>query len=321
MSWQTGGFTECGLSVRAIEPWSRLLTEVGGWEVVHRGLTPASTRRLWPIPADTPVEECLLGNPGDTTGYLRLFRFQLPDQREIRGGAQAWDSGGIYDLDVRVPALEPFHAALAGRGWRGVSAPVEWSFGELCIREWLAVGPEATVLALIERVAPPLEGWPTLRKFSRIFNSSQTVADMDRAVAFYRRLGFTVAVSHDGPLAGRGGEVLGLAPERAPRTRVELVIMHPQGVMDGSIELVRIHDMPARDFSADALPHQLGLNLVRFPVQDIGAFSEHVRRTPELPDPGPIVRTRLEPFGPVELLALRSPDGAWLEFYEAARDT
>ena len=31
---------------------------------------------------------------------------------------------------------------------------------------------------------------------------------------------------------------------------------------------------------------------------------------------GPLIRTRLEPFGETALFPIRTPDGAWLEFYQ-----
>jgi catechol 2,3-dioxygenase-like lactoylglutathione lyase family enzyme len=179
------------------------------------------------------------------------------------------------------------------------------------------MGPDAVIIALIERLAPPLEqDWSGLEKFSHVFNSSQTVADMNRAIGFYRKLGFIEVLHHHAPLSGRGGEVLGLEPDKAANIPVDLVILQPQGTMSGSVELVKVEGMSSRDVAARALPYNLGLNLLRFPVNNLRSFAKQIEKQGLLPVGGRIISTRLEPFGDTEIMALQTPDGAWLEFYQ-----
>ena len=140
---------------------------------------------------------------------------------------------------------------------------------------------------------------------------------MARSVAFYEALGFKQMVHHEGPLPGVGGEVLGLSPEEAPITPIELVILHPSGEdMNGSIELARIEKPGGRDLSSQVRPTQLGLNLLRFPVDDLDGFADHLDRQGIEIEPAGVVESRLEPWGDVRALAVRSPDGAWLEFIQ-----
>jgi catechol 2,3-dioxygenase-like lactoylglutathione lyase family enzyme len=312
------GFSEAGISTRDIDAWEQLLRRVGGWETVWRGESPSSIKPLWGIDIDCPVLECLMCSPGTSDGYIRLFQFGRGDQELIRGETATWDSGGIFDLDLRVAELYPFVDTLLEQGWRGVSQPVDWPFGPVRVREWLATGPDAVTLALIERLEPPLEqDWNGRQIFGQVFNSSQTVADMERAMKFYATLGFQEVLRHHGPLSGRGGEVLGLSPEQAPRTVVDLAILQPDGAMSGSVELVKVEGLESRDVSNRARPHNLGLNLLRFPVNDLSSFAQRIGRHGLQPVEGRIVSTRLEPFGQTEILALQTPDGAWLEFYQA----
>ena len=140
---------------------------------------------------------------------------------------------------------------------------------------------------------------------------------MDRTVGFYEQLGFVEVLHHHAPLSGRGGEVLGLPPEKAPDTQVDLVILQPEGTMSGSVELVKIEGISGQDVAARALPYNLGLNLLRFPVNDLYAYAAQIRQQGFLPVDGRIVSTQLEPFGETEIMALQTPDGAWLEFYQA----
>lgn len=308
------GFTEAGISTARPEEWIELLSAVGGYEIRWEGKASSALNALWGVPEDTSVTECLLAPPVADTGFIRLFRFEQVRQEVIRRGAHAWDSGGIFDLDIRVPAVRPCVDRLEKRDWTGVSQPVDWPFGEVRVREWLATGPEAVVLALIERLAPPLEGFEKPDGFSHVFNSSQVVSDMEAALAFYEKLGFVELLHHTGPLKGRGGEVLGLPPERAPETPVELVILQPRGEMSGSVELVRVEGLDSRDVSRRGLPFNLGLNLLRFPVADAAGYAAQLQAR-GLEPRSPVVRTRIEPWGETEIFAIQTPDGAWLEFY------
>lgn len=318
MSVKPRGFTEAGISTSDMVEWIDILSRVGGYRELWRGRSSEAQKTLWGVAPATTVTECLLGAPGVASGYIRLFQFEGIAQEEVRGGAESWDSGGIFDLDLRVPAVRPYVEPLIRRGWKGVSEPVDWNFGDVLVREWLTLGPDSSIFALIQRLAPPLAESETPESFGPVFNSSQIVSDMAVAIGFYGKLGFSEILHHRGPLAGRGGEVLGLSSDAAPETPVDLVILQPEGKMSGSVELVCIEGVPGRDVSSRGLPYNLGLNLLRFPVEDAGAYAVQLE-SEGLEISGLPVRTRLEPFGETEIFAVRSPDGAWLEFYSTPR--
>lgn len=315
--YTVSGYREAGICVSDMDAWVAFFCTQGGWEQRYRGETDEQQRALWPEHGTQAVHETLLARPGSHCGLVRLFQFTGINQRTIRADARPWDTGGIFDLDMRVDNLNSWHHTLSAAGWGGIAPPVDWRFGRLQIREWLALGPEAVVLALIERLQPPLNGPPLGHGFGHAFNSSQTVADMDTAVAFYSALGFKTMVDHRAPLDGGGGAVLGIPAERSATEPVELVIMHPQAQMEGSIELVCLPGMRGKRLDALALPHNLGLNLLRFPVQGIEALAAKLAGMGKSAI-SEIVTTELAPYGLVKMLACRSPDGAWLEFFEAA---
>lgn len=315
MTFSITGIREAGLCVSELESWLELFTRHGGWQIQHQGFTDDALRQLWPAHGSQPVQEVLLQRPGEAFGKVRLFKFAGIEQQPIRAQAMPWDTGGIFDLDLRVDQLSQWHQLLSERHWGGISPPVDWQFGNLKIREWLALGPESVVIAFIQRLAPPLEGPPLGHGFGHMFNSSQTVSHMRDAVAFYEYLGFKTMVSHYGPLEGGGGAVLGLEPEILDKEPVELVIMHPQGIMEGSVELVALPHRPGQRVDERALPHNLGLNLLRFEVEGIKSLAARLSLLPKTIVRGP-VPTHLEPVGAVDLLATRTPDGAWLEFYQ-----
>lgn len=317
MNIRPEGFSEAGISTSNLDAWVDFLEQVGGYRKIWAGDSSESLKGLWGLTSQAVMRECLMGCPGTDAGYIRLYELDGIDQAEIRRDAFSWDSGGIFDLDIRVPRVMDYVDRLHALGWSDFSPQVDWPFGELQVREWLTTGPDAVVLALIQRLAPPLEGFDKLNGFSHVFNSSQIVADMDRALDFYRRLGFQKVLHHEGPLGGRGGEVLGLQASEAPVTPIDLVIIHPQGTMAGSVELVAYKDREGRDLSGLAHPANLGLNLLRFPVGNLRTYALELEAEGIELTSGGIVSTRLEPFGETELLAVQTPDGAWLEFYQA----
>jgi catechol 2,3-dioxygenase-like lactoylglutathione lyase family enzyme len=314
--FQIGGFTEAGISTTDPTGWISFLQAVGGWDLIWQGCSSAAQKRLWGIDEACAVNEWLLGRPEANNGHIRLFQFDITDPVEIRKGTQTCDPGGIFDLNIRVENIDPYVTELESRGWRGVSPPIGWTFMGLSVREWLTVGPDSVILALIERVAPPLEGWGRIEKFSRVFNSSQIVSSMDAALAFYEKLGFERLMRHQGPLEGNGGRVLGLSEAEAPTTAVDLSIVQPAGALDGSVELVKIEDVVGRHVGHLAQPWNLGMNLLRFPVTGFGSFVEHLKKEQLMPADNKIESMLLAPYGQTRMLALQSPDGAWLEFYD-----
>ena len=61
-----------------------------------------------------------------------------------------------------------------------------FKFERFHVEEVLVQGPDGIVFAMMQRYAPPLEGYPNLREMSHIFNSTQIVKDVDLAFEFTR---------------------------------------------------------------------------------------------------------------------------------------
>lgn len=312
------GFNEAVLIVRDERPHLDCWLGQGAWELRHEGAVDPRLLQAWGRPGATG-REWLLAHPDCKTGLVRLMRLNgAAPQTDIRQDDQCWDTGGIFDLNVRVLDLARQAERMRALHWHGGAPPITWDFGALKVREWLVRGPDNVRLALIERVAPPLAGIDHIREFSQVFNSSQIVRNMDKAVAFYRDvLGFQTVMQYEVPHFPPGPNLFGIPPGVSEHIGLHLVILHPQGKNEGSIELVTNPGAQGRDLSADAGPPHYGMAALRFPVRGIEVFAEHLARLGHKPAM-PLTRLELAPLGPVRLLALRSPDGAWLEFVESA---
>ena len=310
------GFREVVFSVSDLEEASAFYQEVAGWEVVVDGLASPSLAEHWGLDEDQVVEQVLLRNPGTDRGWLRLVRFPGAVQRQMRSAAQTWDTGGIFDVNVRVLDIHEKFRELREHGWQFTSEPVRFEFGPFVVWEVLAKGPDGVVFAMIERVRPPLEGWPNLREFSNIFNSTQVVRDFDASLAFYRdALGFTVYLEHEGPSEMPGPNVLGLPHNLAAEIPRKLVILSPDGGNAGSVELIAFVGATGADFSNHAVPPNLGILALRFPVADLEGYRDRLSGHGIEPVNGPSTLT-LEPYGEVEIMTIRAPEGAWLEFFQ-----
>lgn len=310
------GFHEVVFSVSDLEGAAKFYQEVAGWDVVSLAGGDAALAGHWGLAEDQIIRQALLKNPGDDRGFLRLVAFPGAEQKQMRSSAQTWDTGGIFDVNVRVLDIHEKFAELRDRGWQFYSDPIRFTFGPFVVWEVLAKGPDGVVFAMVERVQPPLEGWPNLREFSHIFNSTQIVADFSTSLEFYRdKLGFNVYLEHEGPSKEVGPNVLGLPHSLAAEIPRKVVILSPDGSNTGSVELIGFDGLAGADFSELATPPNVGILALRFPVADLVAYRQRLAAHGVEPIHGPAALT-IEPYGEVEIMTIRAPEGAWLEFYQ-----
>lgn len=312
------GFDELVFSVFDIDRASAAMVDVGGWRRHPTAPLPRCQLTAWDLPEEATGSQALLVPPDGMRGRLRLVSFEGVPRELIRPSQRVWDSGGIFDIDLFTSDVRGRYRALQARhGWTGLGEPVDYVIGPFDVTQVVAVGPDGLMLALIEpRVKDGID-LPADGAFSRAFNSTQLVRDMDAALDFYcRRLGWRQVMRDEVvDVAEPGANVLGLPMPHAVTTRRRVAIVHPEGLNDGSVELMQIVDMTGEDRGARCVPPNVGLLAVRFPVTDARA---EARR---LADAGvdlarPLHRFDMHGVGEVLSFGLRSPDGAILEFYE-----
>jgi len=310
-----GGWREAVLIVPNLETWIETLTVVGGWEVADRSAPDSSLNALWTLPPGARTEQVLMRNIGAQTGFLRLVKVSGAAQTQIRPDDQSWETGGIEALDMRVVDMAATAAALHARGWRAASAPVRYKTFGVEVIEWAPTSPDGVRLAFIQRVAPPLQGWPELKRWSRAANAAITVRDVAAAKAFFEgALGLKPGFASN-TIGGDGPNVMGLPFAMARTLPITIQGYASFADGDGAIELVSMPGASGRDFSANARPPNLGTAALRFMVADVAGLADRLMKAGQtLAAPPQVVR--IPPYGLCRVFAVRAPDGVWLEFVE-----
>lgn len=316
MGYKIHGYKEVIFSVRDIDRDLDVYSKLGGWTISDRNQLSKSQLSFWNLGSEVKGETALLTYPGRDSGIVRLVSFKNVKQKHIRAHAQSWDTGGIYDVDIRVKDVRKKTEEFQYHGWSGYSDIKEYHFNEFHVSEILIKGSEDIVFALIQRHAPLLEGYPMLKEMSHVFNSSQIVKSLEESKIFYiDTLGFQEYSTFEGRNGKAGPNVFGIPYNVFPEVVRKISILSPTGKNEGSIELVELEGLTGRDFSQDAVAPNLGILTLRFPVKGLSEFVETMQEKGLVFETG-IERIEMDPYGNVDIAAIKSPDGAWLEFME-----
>ena len=310
-----GGFSETTLIVSDINNTSQFFQDIGGWQIIEQGPVDDNLKKLWHLPLSASVTQKLMANKGASTGFIRLIAIKGVKQQIIRSNTQSWDTGGVFDINMRVKNMDKKFAQLQDLGWTSDTNPIQFSFGPFVVKEWIVKNSDGIAFALIERISPTLEGWPHLKEFSRVFNSTQVVKDIDISLNFYQNiLGFKTYLEHKGASKIAGPNVLGLPHNIATQVERSVYILHPEGKNEGSVELLQFHGATGRDVSHLAQPPNIGITGLRFPVNNLNMLSDLLLKNQIKIQSR--VKMNLRPYGLVDILAIKTPDNNWLEFYQ-----
>lgn len=313
----TEGFDEVVIIAADHNVWAEFFNSHAGWKIIDEGISDKNWMEYWGL-SNYQANYKLYQNPGTNKGRVRVIRFKNSDGRiapSIRPHSQSWDTGGIFDFNLRVKDLDYVNKSMTLSGWKAPTEPIEFRFGKFHVKEWLPVGPDSVQIALIERISPSLKGWPALNKMSRTFNATMIVDDLPAAEKFWRdMLGFKIYLYHKGASPEPGNNVLGLPHNLASSIHREVYVLHPKGKNDGSIELLKFHGATGRDFSKHTDVPNRGISSLRFSVEDIDKLLLRAEKFGFTP----IMKAENLDFLPdqkADFVALRAPGGAIIEFY------
>ncbi|TRW14447.1 VOC family protein [Glacieibacterium frigidum] len=265
------GFDEATAIVLDLDASIERLCRVFGYTLVWRGDADPGACALMGIAEGWTGHEALLGDPAQERGFIRLFDFPGRELGVMRDGAQPWDAGGVFDINIRaLGPLEALHARMTRAGFCAFGPLTAWEFGPLSVKEVVSRDADGLAIATMQRVAPPLEGYENASgDTSYVFNSTQVVPDFDAAKAFFvDALGWQIVMesawTHEG-----GRNCLGLPIDLARTRELRVGIYQSNGLNEGSVEIL-CYGGEALDFSA--APIGRGWAALRFPMRDVEGF-------------------------------------------------
>lgn len=324
------GWQEAVISVSNAQPLLRFFRDIAGWQVGPSRPMPLPTRQFYlgnglagsalqSLPAAS-AREWLVTDKAGKPGFIRVVELGSSTARPLRAGAMPWDTGGILSLMTRSNATtRVFDAALAA-GWSAVNEPVEFTMTDTGVKlsNVILRGPDGVHISIYERLQPRMPDEPDLQRLRRPFNSMQSVRDIGAARRFYTEvLGFEILNSGDFVNAVRLPNNFAVPANLVVAAPLPFAIMGPRKTGPTQVEVVQLRGVEGRDLAARADPDKnLGIIALRFPVSDLQAVQQRI-----LAAHWPLARSPTEldivPYGRVTLLAVKSPDGAWLEFFTA----
>lgn len=310
------GWHEAVLVVNDLDRIAGDLSVVGKWQVVDEGKVDHKLLEAWELPTNASAKHKLIRSPNSTKGFIRLVSIEGVSQKQIRPAGQVWDTGGIFDLNLRVSNIDQKFVQLLNRGWTAFNEPAQYEFGPVVVSEVLMIAPDGVALALIERISPPMEEDWDSDEIGRTFNSTSFTHDIQKSIDFsVDILGFKPVIEVKSHRLPAKSNPLGLPHNIVPNHKMDVYIFHPNGTSDGSIEFAKIHDLEGRDFSANAKPYNLGITSLRYPIADINTKLDMLKSKGISPVMDPI-EIELQPYGIVKIFAIEMPDGGWIEFFE-----
>ncbi len=310
---------EVVISVSNLERASGFFTEIGKYIVLHRGEVSGEVLKYYGLNNDFVAQEVLIKERDSSHGFIRLINFDSdPNKMPMRPGARAWDTGCFFSVMLRMRGMDQIYKDAIKLGWWTETPIINYSAFGSNLKIVIFKGPDGIQVSGYERLSPPLPSeFEGLEVFSQPFNIMQTVKDAEVSKKFYMDiLGFKLW--YDGkPFIGKEKALhpLGIPYSLTNSTRYKAKILFPSKGEFGRVEMVEFMDLEGFDYGTSCDAPNLGLLSIKFPVKNIlEARKAILERKPDLNLD--IKSINIVPYGDIQIMSLKTPDGANIEIYE-----
>jgi len=313
---------EAVVSVTDIDRTAEFFINIGRYEEKWRGSIDPAELAAWGLDESASGEALLLGQKNRDEGFIRLIRFDNAGKKEpTRPGSRSWDSGCYFSIMVRMKDMPSVYDDAIKMGWWSETPITQLSFGDSDLNVMVFQGPDGVQVQAYERLSLPIpEAFPTFERFSGPFNMMQMVRDRDASYDFYTRvLGF--ATFYKGkPYLSKEPEYmpLGIPKNLTTSVRYRAGIVYPTPGELGRMETIEIMDLDGRDYAERCRAPNLGILAVRFPVDSAKKAAARLEQQ-DWPIEHKTKGVRIEPYGTLDLLSIKTPDGANIQFYQVHR--
>jgi catechol 2,3-dioxygenase-like lactoylglutathione lyase family enzyme len=311
---------EAVVSVTDLDRTARFFREIGGYQLRWRGAMDHGEIASWGLGKDARGEAMLLAPPGAETGLLRLLHFDDAGRKEpTRPGARAWDTGCYFSLMVRMKGMQSIYDDAVAMGWWTETPITYLEFGRSKLNVMIFKGPDGIQVQGYERLEPPLPpGIPEFERLTQPFNMMQMVRDRDAAYDFFTRvLGFDTFYKGK-PYVDEEPTFmpLGIPVNLTTSIPYRAGIVYPVKGEFGRMEMIEIMGLDGHDHAGRCDAPNLGILSVRFPVDNARQARDLIQqRNWSLSQE--IRRAKIPPYGAVDIFAVKSPDGAIVQFFES----
>ncbi|MFK8051373.1 MAG: VOC family protein [Woeseiaceae bacterium] len=312
---------EAVVSVSDLDRSAAFFLDIGGYTVSWRGPLSASEIRSWGLSAEAFGEALLLTHQDSEQGAIRLIRFDNAGRQEpTRPGGHAWDTGCYFSLMIRMKDIQAIYDNAIRLGWWNETPITYLEFGASKLNIMIFKGPDGLQVQGYERLSPALPAAVgSFDRMSRPFNIMQMVRNRDASYDFFTRiLGFDTFHSGKPYLASTPAHnPIGIPINLTTSSPYLASIVYPKQGEFGRMEMIEIQGIDGYDFSSRCDAPNLGILAVRFEVDDLKAAQTRLAqrdwplyREPEV--------AAIAPYGNINLLSIRTPDHAIVQFYEKA---
>ncbi|TGY90196.1 hypothetical protein E5163_03460 [Marinicauda algicola] len=306
-------------SVTDLDRTARFFLEIGGYREIGRGPLDPAEIAAYALP-DGASGEALLLAPGESDlGLVRLIRFEDAGERlPMRPGARAWDTGCYWAVMVRAHDLDTRYREAVELGWWTETPVADLVFGQSVLKVVVFRGPDGLQVQAYERLSPPLpEAFTPFERLSRPFNMMQMTRDREAARAFIKGvLGFS-PFWYGPPHTDSQPTLMPLGIPRNLTTEIPYLagIFQPAPGEYGRLEVIEIDGLEGADYAGRCDAPNLGWLSVTYPVESAAAAIDELSARGAALAIAPYDTARAG-IGEARIFAVRSPDGALVEFAE-----
>ncbi len=314
--YQLQNIIEVVYSVGDLDKVKQFFCDYGGWDISGSYDTSRSVLDFWNLDQSCSGKELLLQFDNHPTGLLRIVKYADVQQKYIRSSQKPWDTGGIMDINLRVPEVSQTFDELRDLGWHGLSDPLFQKMGPFELYDILMNGYDDIIVAFTHRTQPPLELKEGFKLPTHVYNSSLTVKSLADSLIFYRdKLGFSLLNEYEVKKDSPQENMFGIPFNIIPDVTCKANIFSLDSSRDVVFQTIEFEGVEGKDFSQDAIPPNRGLLLYRCRVKYLEEYFKAIV-SKDVTINQSINELSIEPYGRVNCFSIISPDGVLWEFFE-----
>ncbi len=294
-----------------------LFCHYGGWTHLFTRKTPKSVLISWGIPEKITAKEALIQFMDIEFGRIRFVEIKDIPQKIMRPASKLWDTGGIYDIDIRTHDIHAVFDEMINRNWSAAAVPMPLPITAFEIDECVLTNADSMTIALAKRYSPPLDLPHGKNLASHIYLSAMTVKNLAIGTDFFvNKLGFQLVNDNlKVKFPSNSSNNFGVPHSFSDKFEIALSIYSPDGTRDTMVECIETVGLLGNDYSAKCEAPNRGILCYRIEVENIEEYLYFVKSN-GVSEKIPLNIQLWHGMGQVKTFTVCSPDGAWVMFFE-----